>query len=36
MVGPIALYPDDLIGLVLRASTTPLEIVKAQRFLMAR
>lgn len=33
LVGNIALYPDDLLGLVLPASTTPLEIVKAQRFL---
>lgn len=33
LVGNIALYPDDLLGLVLPASTTPLEIVKAQQFL---
>ncbi len=33
LVGNIALYPDDLLGLVLPASTTPIEIVKAQRFL---
>lgn len=32
-VGRIALYPDDLVALVLPASTTPLDIVKAQRFL---
>lgn len=33
LVGRIALYPDDLLALILPASTTPLEIVKAQRFL---
>ena len=33
LVGRIALYPDDLLGLVLPASTTPLDIVKAQHFL---
>ncbi len=33
LVGRFALYPDDLIALILPASTTPLEIVKAQRFL---
>jgi len=33
LVGRIALYPDDLLGLVLPASTTPIDIVKAQRFL---
>jgi hypothetical protein len=33
LVGRIALYPDDLLGLVLPASTTPLDIVKGQRFL---
>ena len=33
LVGRIALYPDDLLALVLPASTTPLDIVKAQRFL---
>jgi hypothetical protein len=35
LVGRIALYPDDLLALVLPASTTPLDIVKAQRFLAA-
>jgi hypothetical protein len=34
LVGGIALYPDDLLALILPASTTPLDIVKAQRFLM--
>lgn len=29
LVGPIALYPDDLIGIVLPASSYPLQIVEA-------
>ncbi|NYT79488.1 DUF3300 domain-containing protein [Alcaligenaceae bacterium] len=33
LVGRIALYPDDLLALILPASTVPLEIVQAQRFL---
>jgi uncharacterized membrane protein YgcG len=33
LVGRIALYPDDLLGLVLPASTVPLDVVKGQRFL---
>lgn len=33
LVGPIALYPDDLVGVVLPASTYPLQIVQASRFL---
>lgn len=33
LVGPIALYPDDLLSVVLPASTQPLQIVEAQRFL---
>ncbi|MDH3641540.1 MAG: DUF3300 domain-containing protein [Gammaproteobacteria bacterium] len=36
LVGPIALYPDDLIAVVLPASTYPLQIVQAARFLEAR
>ena len=32
LVGPIALYPDDLLAVVLPASTYPLEIVQAARF----
>jgi hypothetical protein len=36
LVGPIALYPDDLLAILLPASTTPLEIVKAQRLLEKR
>ena len=35
LVGPIALYPDDLLAIVLPASTYPLEIVQAARFLEA-
>ena len=35
LVGPIAIYPDDLLGLVLTASTQPLEIVEARRYLEA-
>ena len=33
LVGPIALYPDDLLAIVLPASTFPLQIVEASRFL---
>ncbi|MBT4523266.1 MAG: DUF3300 domain-containing protein [Halieaceae bacterium] len=33
LVGPVALYPDDLIAIVLPASTYPLQIVQAARFL---
>ncbi|MDH3612993.1 MAG: DUF3300 domain-containing protein [Gammaproteobacteria bacterium] len=33
LVGPIALYPDDLLAIVLPASTFPLQIVEAARFL---
>ena len=33
LVAPIALYPDELISIVLPASTFPLEIVQAARFL---
>ena len=36
LVGPIALYPDDLLAIVLPASTYPLEIVQAARFLNAQ
>ena len=32
LVAPIALYPDDLLAIVLPASTFPLEIVQAARF----
>ncbi|MEA3435556.1 MAG: DUF3300 domain-containing protein [Thermodesulfobacteriota bacterium] len=33
MLAPIALYPDSLIAQILMASTYPLEIVKAERWL---
>jgi hypothetical protein len=35
LVGPIALYPDDLLGIVLPASTFPLQVVQAARFIEA-
>lgn len=35
LVGPIALYPDDLLAVVLPASAYPLQIVQAARFLAA-
>lgn len=34
LVAPIALYPDDLLAIVLPASTYPLQVVEAQRFLV--
>jgi hypothetical protein len=33
LVGPVALYPDDLIAIILPASTYPLQIVEAARYL---
>jgi hypothetical protein len=36
LVGPIALYPDDLVAIVLPASTYPLQVVQAARFLEDR
>jgi len=33
IIGAIALYPDDLLAIVLPASTYPLQIVQAARFL---
>ena len=36
LVGPIALYPDDLVAVILPASTNPLQIVQADRFLQKR
>ena len=33
LVGRIALYPDDLVAIILPASTFPLDIVQAERFL---
>ena len=35
LIGPIALYPDDLLAIVLPASTYPLQVVEAARFLEA-
>lgn len=35
LVGPIALYPDDLLAVVLPAATYPLQVVEAARFLEA-
>ena len=36
LVAPVALYPDDLLAIVLPASTYPLQVVQAARFLEAR
>src|SRR4051794_32069064 len=36
LVAPIALYPDELLANVLAASTYPLEVVQADRWLNAR
>ena len=36
LVGRIALYPDDLVALILPASTNPLQLVQADRFLNKR
>src|SRR5262249_58938023 len=36
VVAPIALYPDDLLAIVLPASTNPVQIVEAARFLEKR
>ena len=35
LIAPIALYPDDLLAIVLPASSYPLQIVQAARFLDA-
>jgi hypothetical protein len=35
LVGPIALYPDDLLAIVLPAAAYPLQVVEAARFLKA-
>ena len=34
LVAPIALYPDTLLAQVLMASTYPLEVVQAERWVM--
>jgi len=36
LVGKIALYPDDLVAIILPASTNPLQMVQADRFLEKR
>src|SRR6185312_8135723 len=36
LVAPIALYPDELLAVVLPASTNPLQVVQAQRYLDKR
>ncbi len=36
LVGRIALYPDDLVAIILPASTSPLQIVQADRYLDKR
>jgi len=33
LVGPVALYPDELLAITLPAATYPLEIVQASRYL---
>ncbi len=33
LVGPVALYPDDLIAVILPASSYPLQVVEAARYL---
>jgi hypothetical protein len=35
LVGPIALYPDDLLSITLQGSTYPLQIVEADRWIAA-
>ena len=36
LVGPIALFPDDLVAIILPASTNPLQLVQADRFIEKR
>jgi hypothetical protein len=36
LVGRIALYPDDLVAIILPASTNPLQLVQADRYLDKR
>ena len=36
LVGRIALYPDDLIAIILPASINPLQLVQADRYLDKR
>src|SRR5215472_16518243 len=35
LVAPIALYPDDLVAQILTASTYPIEVVEAERWVSA-
>src|SRR6516164_4927187 len=35
LLAPIALYPDDLVAQILTASTYPIEVVEAERWLSA-
>ena len=36
LVAPVALYPDPILAVVLQASTLPLQVVQADRFLTRR
>ena len=36
LVAPVALYPDELLAIVLPASTNPIQVIEAQRFLDKR
>jgi hypothetical protein len=36
LVAPIALYPDDLVAIILPSATNPLQLVQAERFLEKR
>lgn len=36
LMAPVALYPDPILALVLQASTLPLQVVQADRFLDKR
>jgi len=36
LVAPVALYPDPILALVLQASTLPIQVVEAERFLAKR
>ncbi len=36
LVASVALYPDPILGAVLEAATTPLDVVEAERFLAKR
>src|SRR5512144_2073379 len=36
LVAPVALYPDPILAVVLQASTLPLQVVQADRFLTKR